>query len=452
MVHGPAPRPGRGGRCRVRYETGATNLVVRRGRRAWSASPGGGSTRPGSVRAKAVVIAAGGFVMNADMVAEHTPALGSKLFTLGIDVRRRARHPARPRRPARAAGTWTSRSSPRRSTRRRCWSPGSSSTSEGGGSSPRTATTRAPAGSCSSSPTPRRTSSSTASTSSTRRCRWCRSSTASRPSRRWRRRSASRRARCGRPLRPLQRARRPRRGPGLPQAARMAGAAGQRPVGRLRPHPRHGAVRRLHPRRDAHQVDGQVQRPDGTVVPACTPPAPAPRTSPRTARATAPAPSSARGRSSAGGRAAATRPVDCRVEAPDRPFVRVRQPGQRPPFHVMDLLAAAAERQRTHGDPVNLRRRPAVARRRPVPVREAAKRALDQRRARLHRGAPASPSCARRSPAHHRRMHGHRRRPRRRRRHHRLVAAASCSRSSPRSRPATGWRSPGRATPATATC
>ena len=30
-----------------------------------------------------MVLAAGGFVMNPDMVAEHTPALGSKLFTLG---------------------------------------------------------------------------------------------------------------------------------------------------------------------------------------------------------------------------------------------------------------------------------------------------------------------------------------------------------------------------------
>jgi succinate dehydrogenase/fumarate reductase flavoprotein subunit len=37
----------------------------------------------GYLRAGAVVLAAGGFVMNPDMVAEHTPALGSKLFTLG---------------------------------------------------------------------------------------------------------------------------------------------------------------------------------------------------------------------------------------------------------------------------------------------------------------------------------------------------------------------------------
>ena len=37
----------------------------------------------GYIRATAVVMAAGGFVMNPDMVAEYTPALGSKLFTLG---------------------------------------------------------------------------------------------------------------------------------------------------------------------------------------------------------------------------------------------------------------------------------------------------------------------------------------------------------------------------------
>lgn len=71
----------------VRYETGATNLV--------SAGPTDeGADRvvgvawrsfeeTGVVAAPAVVIAAGGFVMNPDMVAEHTPALGSKLFTLG---------------------------------------------------------------------------------------------------------------------------------------------------------------------------------------------------------------------------------------------------------------------------------------------------------------------------------------------------------------------------------
>ncbi|GAA3662733.1 FAD-binding protein [Nocardioides ginsengisoli] len=70
----------------VRYETGATNLVV-------DGDPHTGSVvgiawksfdRTGVVRADGVVIAAGGFVMNPDMVARYTPALGSRtLFTLG---------------------------------------------------------------------------------------------------------------------------------------------------------------------------------------------------------------------------------------------------------------------------------------------------------------------------------------------------------------------------------
>jgi 3-oxo-5alpha-steroid 4-dehydrogenase len=59
----------------IRYETGATNLVV--------ADDGAvvgvkwkhfGET--GAITAKSVVIAAGGFAMNPEMVAEHTPALG----------------------------------------------------------------------------------------------------------------------------------------------------------------------------------------------------------------------------------------------------------------------------------------------------------------------------------------------------------------------------------------
>ena len=57
-----------------RYETGATNLVV-----DGSAVVGVGwkhFTDTGVVRAKAVIIAAGGFAMNPEMVAEHTPALG----------------------------------------------------------------------------------------------------------------------------------------------------------------------------------------------------------------------------------------------------------------------------------------------------------------------------------------------------------------------------------------
>ena len=66
----------------VRYETGASHLVTDEDGRvvglAWRSFD-----ETGYVRAKAVVMAAGGFVMNPDMVAEHTPALGSKLFTLG---------------------------------------------------------------------------------------------------------------------------------------------------------------------------------------------------------------------------------------------------------------------------------------------------------------------------------------------------------------------------------
>lgn len=67
----------------VRYETGASHLVV----------DGDGTVvgvgwrrfeETGVVAADAVVLTAGGFVMNADMVAEHTPALASrKIFTLG---------------------------------------------------------------------------------------------------------------------------------------------------------------------------------------------------------------------------------------------------------------------------------------------------------------------------------------------------------------------------------
>ncbi len=66
----------------VRYETGVTNLVVSDDGAvvgvAWRSFD-----QHGTVTAPAVVVAAGGFVMNPDMVAEHTPALGSKLFTLG---------------------------------------------------------------------------------------------------------------------------------------------------------------------------------------------------------------------------------------------------------------------------------------------------------------------------------------------------------------------------------
>ncbi|MGY2700829.1 hypothetical protein [Nocardioides sp. HB32] len=47
-----------------------------------------------------------------------------------------------------------------------------------------------------------------------------------------------------------------------------------------------------------------------------------------------------------------------------------------PPFHVMDLLAAATTRQRTHGDLLNLLAgQPSTGA--PAPVREEAKRLLD---------------------------------------------------------------------------
>ncbi|MCW2782137.1 MAG: hypothetical protein JWR35_2586 [Marmoricola sp.] len=79
----------------VRYETGATHLVVSTepgdrphpGDQAQSRSVIGIGWRRfderGFIRSTSVVIAAGGFVMNAEMVAANVPQLGSKLFTLG---------------------------------------------------------------------------------------------------------------------------------------------------------------------------------------------------------------------------------------------------------------------------------------------------------------------------------------------------------------------------------
>jgi 3-oxo-5alpha-steroid 4-dehydrogenase len=65
----------------IRYETGATALVE-------DDSAVVGVTwkhfnDTGAIRAKAVVIAAGGFVMNPEMVAEYTPKLAEKPFVLG---------------------------------------------------------------------------------------------------------------------------------------------------------------------------------------------------------------------------------------------------------------------------------------------------------------------------------------------------------------------------------
>ncbi|HUP99620.1 MAG TPA: FAD-binding protein [Aeromicrobium sp.] len=65
----------------IRYETGASALVVD-GERVVGVS-WRRFKESGAIRAKGVVLAAGGFVGNADMVAEHAPTLGSgKLFPL----------------------------------------------------------------------------------------------------------------------------------------------------------------------------------------------------------------------------------------------------------------------------------------------------------------------------------------------------------------------------------
>jgi len=69
----------------VRYETGVTNLVVD-GEGAEQRVVGvrwKHFNETGAVKAKAVIIAAGGFVMNPDMVAKYTPKISEKPFVLG---------------------------------------------------------------------------------------------------------------------------------------------------------------------------------------------------------------------------------------------------------------------------------------------------------------------------------------------------------------------------------
>ena len=63
----------------IRYETGATNLVVEDGRVVGVQWKHFGES--GVVRARSVVIAAGGFAMNPEMVADYTPALAQKRKT-----------------------------------------------------------------------------------------------------------------------------------------------------------------------------------------------------------------------------------------------------------------------------------------------------------------------------------------------------------------------------------
>ncbi len=65
----------------IRYETGATNLITENDGVVGVAWKHFGET--GAIRAGSVVIAAGGFVMNPDMVARYTPELAEKPFVLG---------------------------------------------------------------------------------------------------------------------------------------------------------------------------------------------------------------------------------------------------------------------------------------------------------------------------------------------------------------------------------
>jgi succinate dehydrogenase/fumarate reductase flavoprotein subunit len=64
----------------IRYETGATGVVVDDDG-AVTGVRWKHFTETGEIKAKSVVIAAGGFAMNADMVAEYTPALGQQRKT-----------------------------------------------------------------------------------------------------------------------------------------------------------------------------------------------------------------------------------------------------------------------------------------------------------------------------------------------------------------------------------
>ena len=66
----------------IRYETGATHLILD-GAGAVAGVSWKHFGETGYIRAKAVVIAAGGFVMNKDMVAAYTPKLAEKPFVLG---------------------------------------------------------------------------------------------------------------------------------------------------------------------------------------------------------------------------------------------------------------------------------------------------------------------------------------------------------------------------------
>ncbi len=251
----------------MRYETGASQPGDRRRPVPSSAWPGGRSVTTGVVRAGAIVIAAGGFVMNPDMVAEYTPALGAKLVHARLDVRRRAGHPARDvgrRRPQAHGRAVHHRTllpavgAGHRAHRQLRWRA-----FRGRGLLPRTdiavrdGTARLT----------RPTSSSTARTWSSRRCRWCRSSTAMRPSPRWRQDSACRPGRWKRhwpgttSTPPAERTRTSTRAPtGWHHRTRARGRSSTcDPARRSTPGSPSGVC--------APPSTAQVQRPDGSVIP-----------------------------------------------------------------------------------------------------------------------------------------------------------------------------------------
>lgn len=101
----------------IRYETGATELIVD-DLGAVTGATWKQFAETGAIKAKSVVIAAGGFVMNSEMVAKYTPKLAEKPFVLGntyddgLGIRWGSR-------PAAPPSTWTRSSSPLRRTRRR---------------------------------------------------------------------------------------------------------------------------------------------------------------------------------------------------------------------------------------------------------------------------------------------------------------------------------------------
>ena len=79
----------------VRYETGASHLVTSPRPVRWSGSAWKSFDTTGVVRAGSVVLAAGGFVMNPDMVSALHARARLEAVHPRLDVRRRARHPAR---------------------------------------------------------------------------------------------------------------------------------------------------------------------------------------------------------------------------------------------------------------------------------------------------------------------------------------------------------------------